>query len=97
MAQKLPGPDPDRRPLPGRPFRPLAKKPILDTLLDHVAEQLTRVDTGITDGNSLCDRVRNAELSQYLWLTREALASAEWYSRLSQSELGVDRGTEANQ
>jgi CRISPR-associated protein Cmr5 len=72
------------------------KKPILDTLLDHVAKQLERVDKKITDGNSLCDRVRNAELSEYLWLTREALASAEWYSRLSQSELGVGRGTETN-
>lgn len=73
------------------------KKEILDTLLDHVAEQLTRVDSGITNGGSLCNRVRNAELSQYLWLTREALASAEWYSRLSQSELGVDRGTDTGQ
>ncbi|HKH48236.1 MAG TPA: type III-B CRISPR module-associated protein Cmr5 [Thermoanaerobaculia bacterium] len=72
------------------------KKEVLDTLLNHVAEQLRRVDTGITDGTSLCERVRNAELSQYLWLTREALASAEWYSRLSQSELGVDRATDAD-
>ena len=72
------------------------KKEILDTLLDHMASQLRKVDEGITNGTSLCDRVRNAELSQYLWLTREALASAEWYSRLSQSELGVDRGTETN-
>lgn len=72
------------------------KKEILDMLLNHVAEQLKRVDTGITDGTSLCDRVRNAELSQYLWLTREALASAEWYSRLSQSELDVARGTDTN-
>lgn len=71
------------------------KPPVLGDLLDHLAEQLTRVDPAITDRGSLCDRVRNAELSQYLWLTREALASAEWYSRLSQSELGVDRGTEA--
>lgn len=71
------------------------KKPILDKLLNHVAGQLQRVDETITDGTSLCDRVRTVELSQYLWLTREALASAEWYSRLSQSELGVDRAEDA--
>lgn len=72
------------------------KKEILNTLLDHVAGQLHRVDEEITNGAKLCERVRNVELSQYLWLTREALASAEWYSRLSQSELGVDRGKDTN-
>jgi CRISPR-associated protein Cmr5 len=72
------------------------KKEVLNTLLNHMAIQLQRVDAEITDGTSLCDRVRNAELSQYLWLTREALASAEWYSRLSQSELDVVRGTDAD-
>lgn len=71
-------------------------KPILGRLLDHMAEQLTRVDQAITDGESLCKQVRSAALSHYLWLTREALASAEWYARLSQSELGVARATDAN-
>ena len=71
------------------------KKPILDKLLNDVAGQLQRVDETITDGTSLCERVRTVDLSQYLWLTREALASAEWYSRLSQSELGVDRAEDA--
>ena len=72
------------------------KKDILNTLLDHVAAQLTRVDAAIINGESLCRQVRSADLSQYLWLTREALASAEWYARLSQSELGVDRAAEPN-
>lgn len=70
------------------------KKEVLNTLLNHVAAQLQRVDESITDGAALCDRVRTVDLTQYLWLTREALASAEWYSRLSQSELGVDRAVE---
>lgn len=70
-------------------------KPILGTLLDHLAAQLQRVDASITDGSKLCERVRTVDLTQYLWLTREALASAEWYSRLSQSELGVDRAADA--
>ena len=72
------------------------KKDVLNTLLDHVAEQLKRVDATITNGESLCKQVRSADLSHYLWLTREALASAEWYARLSQSELGVDRATDAD-
>ena len=70
-------------------------KPILETLLNHLASQLQRVDESITDGAALCERVRTADLAQYLWLTREALASAEWYSRLSQSELGVDRAADS--
>lgn len=71
------------------------KKPILNKLLDDLALQLQRVDETIVNGTSLCDRVRTVALSQYLWLTREALASAEWYSRLSQSELNVNRTEDA--
>src|SRR5262245_6912947 len=66
-------------------------KPILGTLLDHLAEQLKRADPGISDAKSLCERARKAELQKYLWLAREALASAEWYARLAQSELKVAR------
>lgn len=70
-------------------------KPGLNKLLDHLAGQLKRVDSKIKNGESLCSRVRLAELPDYLWLTREALASATWYARLAQSELGIERGTEA--
>jgi len=65
---------------------------VFSQLLDHLAEQLRRTDPAITNGGSLCAEVRQADLQRYLWLTREALASAEWYARLSQSELGVAKG-----
>jgi CRISPR-associated protein Cmr5 len=64
-------------------------KPSLITLLAHLAEQLKRTDPGITNVDSLCETVRTAKLSQYLWLTREALATVTWYSRLSRAEWGI--------
>jgi CRISPR-associated protein Cmr5 len=68
------------------------KTPVVrETLLGHLAEQLQRVDPAIQNVDSLLDRVRSAPLGTYLWLSREALATIEWYSRLSQSELDVDR------
>lgn len=67
------------------------KKPALTRLLDHLAQQMKRTDAGISDAKSLCEKVREADLSTYVWMSREALASAEWYARLSQSELNVDR------
>lgn len=69
-------------------------KPILGELLDHLARQLARTDPAVGDGASLCVRVRQADITQYLWMTREALAAAEWYARLAQSELGVARGAD---
>jgi CRISPR-associated protein Cmr5 len=66
---------------------------VLGQLLEHIAGQLQRTSPGITDGNSLCSAVRNAPLPAYLWMTRETLATAEWYARLSQSELDVQKGT----
>ena len=70
------------------------KKPPFDLLLDHLAQQMQRAHAGIADGGSLCDAVRSADLPTYLWLSREALSSAEWYARLAQSELGVGREVE---
>ena len=67
-------------------------RPVLAELLDHLAAQLRRTDAAIIDGAALCERARLADLTHYLWMTREALSSAEWYARLSQSELGVERG-----
>jgi CRISPR-associated protein Cmr5 len=65
------------------------KKPPLKKLLDHLAVQLQRVDATISDKDSLCDRIREAPVAQYVWLTREALASVSWYGRLARSEWGV--------
>jgi len=66
----------------------------LKLLLDHLGEQLRRADAGITNAESLCDKVRAADLSHYVWLTRETLASVGWYARLSRSEWGIEPGTD---
>ena len=70
------------------------ERSVLGQLLAHLAEQMQRTDADITDGAKLCDTVRQADLPRYLWMTREALATAEWYARLSQSELEILPGTE---
>jgi CRISPR-associated protein Cmr5 len=70
------------------------ERSVLGRLLDQLAEQMRRTVPAITDGASLCKEVRSADLSLYLWMTREALATTEWYARLSQSELGIVRGEE---
>lgn len=64
------------------------KKP-LNLLLGHLGQQLTRVDTGITDMESLCEQARKADIVHYVWLTRETLASVNWYGRLARSEWNV--------
>lgn len=90
MAQKLPALIRSAGLCQALHFVKSRKKPALDTLLSHLAEQLRRrTDEGITDADALCKTVREAELSQYLWLTREALATVSWYSRLSRAEWGV--------
>ncbi len=67
----------------------------LTLLLDHLGEQLRRADTDIKNAETLCDKVRAADLSHYVWLTRETLASVGWYARLSRSEWGIEPGTDA--
>lgn len=64
-------------------------KEALNTLLDHLGEQLSRVDSTIRDRETLCDKARQADLADYVWLTREALATVSWYGRLARSEWGV--------
>lgn len=59
-------------------------------LLDHLAEQLVRVDPAIKDARSLLDRVRKAELPEYLRLTHEARVCASWYRRMVQGVLKID-------
>jgi CRISPR type III-B/RAMP module-associated protein Cmr5 len=65
------------------------QKPVLENLLSHLADQLKRIDTEIKGVESLCTRVREADLAHYVWLTREALAAVSWYGRLARSEWGV--------
>ena len=52
-------------------------------------EQLARVDSKIHDMESLCDKVRESSLADYVWLTRETLSSVSWYGRLARSEWGI--------
>lgn len=66
------------------------KKPALDQLLDDLGEQMGRVHPAIKDRHTLCSKVREEELSIYLQLTREAVATLGWYARLARSELMVD-------
>lgn len=67
------------------------------TLLLHLAGQLQRLDAAIDpkSGDSLLKRVRQAELSDYLRLSRETIAVANWYSRLTRSILKVEPTDEA--
>lgn len=66
----------------------------LNTLLGHLGQQLQRVEPGITDMDSLCTLVRRADISHYVWLTRETLATVSWYGRLARSEWGILPGDE---
>ncbi|HEX7185401.1 MAG TPA: type III-B CRISPR module-associated protein Cmr5 [Thermoanaerobaculia bacterium] len=61
----------------------------LHVLLNHLADQLKRVDGRISDMESLCEKAREADLAEYVWLTRETLASVSWYGRLARSEWGI--------
>jgi CRISPR-associated protein Cmr5 len=68
-------------------------------LLLHLAGQLARIDDAIegTSETSLLDRVRKAELADYLRLSRETISVANWYSRLTRSILKVEPTDEAGE
>lgn len=61
-----------------------------ELFLNHLAGQLTRLNKDITDKNTLCAQIRETSLANYVHLTREALAVANWYGRLARSELNID-------
>jgi CRISPR-associated protein Cmr5 len=67
----------------------------LKLLLEHLGKQLERVDSKIKDMESLCERARTADLAEYVWLTRETLASVSWYGRLARSEWGILPGDDS--
>jgi CRISPR-associated protein Cmr5 len=60
--------------------------------IDHLAEQLSRVDPGIKAREDLLKKAREANLDGYLRLTDEAMACAAWYRRLVQSLLKIEMG-----
>lgn len=59
-------------------------------MLEHLAGQLGRVNSQITNGETLLLRARKADLPEYLQLTDEAMACAAWYRRLVQGVLKID-------
>lgn len=69
-------------------------KPETTKVLEHLAEQLSRVDPAIESVDKLLDVVRTAELGKYLRLTLEALACINWYKRFVQGELKVSAADE---
>jgi len=58
-------------------------------LLDHLAEVV-----GAGSRQQLLVHSRTASLSEYMRLTRDALAALLWYKRFAQSVLGVDASDE---
>ena len=42
----------------------------------------------------LLERSRKAELSEYIWLTRQVMTALSWYKRFAQSVLDVKQGDE---
>jgi CRISPR/Cas system CMR-associated protein Cmr5 small subunit len=89
MAQKLPALIRSAGLCQAIHFVKSRKKDALSTLLEHLSQQLQRVDDQIQNVDSLCSRVRETPLANYVWLTREALASVSWYGRLARSEWGI--------
>lgn len=61
-------------------------------LLDHLAEQLVRVDPKIKDQATLLRQAREAPLPTYLRLTHEATVCASWYRRMVQGVLKIEQG-----
>lgn len=59
-------------------------------LLDHLANQLQRVDGKIKNRASLLEQVRSAALPEYLRLTHETSVCATWYRRMVQGVLKID-------
>lgn len=63
------------------------KRKILHALLDDLASVVGRENM-----NLLLLASREANFQQYALLTRKSLLALEWFSRFSQSVLGVPRG-----
>ena len=89
MAQKLPALIRNSGLCQAVHFVKSRPKEPLKILLEHLGEQLKRIDPDIKNGDDLCERIRNAEVAKYVWLTREALATVSWYGRLARSEWGI--------
>lgn len=94
MAQKLPALIRNSGLCQALHFVKSRGKPPLNNLLIHLGQQLKRVDSDIEGIDSLCAKVREADVTKYVWLTQEALSSVSWYGRLARSEWGILPGEE---
>lgn len=62
-----------------------AHKRLLEDLAEVVADQ---------PADAFVSQCREADLSTYMWLTRQTLSALEWFKRFAQSVLEVDPGEE---
>lgn len=66
----------------------------MQKIVGHLATQLNRVNPKIKTADDLLARAREADLTEYLQLTQEAVACAGWYRRMVQGVLKVEAGDE---
>jgi len=62
--------------------------------IQDFVDVLSRFDPEDTKNKNYFERIMTAELPEYMRITREALAIAEWFSRFAQSILKVKLGAE---
>lgn len=62
-----------------------AHKSLLQDLAQVVAEQ---------DAQAFINQCQEADLTDYMWLTRQTLSALEWFKRFAQSVLEVEPGTD---
>lgn len=67
-------------------------KPEHKRLLDDLAQTLKK-----QNGELLVEAAINASLSEYIYLTQQALAALLWYKRFAQSVLDVQPGAEESE
>lgn len=60
-------------------------------LLSDLASTLGRADT-----KTFREQCQKAELTDYMWLTRQTLAALEWYKRFAESVLNIKPGEEGD-
>jgi len=64
-------------------------KPAHKTLLEHLAQVVAE-----QSADEFVRQCREADLTTYMWLTRQTLGALEWFKRLAQSVLDVDPGAD---
>ncbi|HEX8565162.1 MAG TPA: type III-B CRISPR module-associated protein Cmr5 [Pyrinomonadaceae bacterium] len=65
---------------------------ILATLLEDLAGTIGTINNTSLTKTDLLNQSRNAELPDYLRLSRQSIAALLWYKRFAQSVLGIEQG-----